>query len=537
MKRIPGLVVLAVLAAMAVAIIGFRDVIVRGLLARGVGLSVPETTLDLPPLPRFPYDSMEPSVREQFTAAAARAEHDPDDADAAGELGNLFLAYGFHGLAVPCYQRAAVLAPEAWWWRYRLGVALYERGEWGRATGQFDSVLIQRPLQVAALLYRAEASRRRNMADEALAGYLRVIELAPEQARAWGGVGQVELRLGNVDAAQSSLAEALRLAPRYGPARYALGRVLQKLGRDDDARTELEHAEQLRAMEPPLDPDLARELAALCTGAIDALHEGIELARAGSIDRAIVLFEQAVRISPDLAEAHSQLGAARLAAGDDTAALEHLERAIELDPDFADAHYNLGLLAHRSGRFDEAVARFEQTIAIRPDHYDARLGLGTDLTRAGRGAEAVEHLRRAIALRPDQPRPYKRLAAVLNAAGQFAETATVLRAGMRRLPDDASIADRLAWLLATCPDTTIRDPDAALALAEAVCRRTADREPRAVATLAAALGAAGRYAEAVEVAVRARELALAGGRAQLAAEIATHLEAYRAGRAWIDAGR
>jgi tetratricopeptide (TPR) repeat protein len=180
------------------------------------------------------------------------------------------------------------------------------------------------------------------------------------------------------------------------------------------------------------------------------------------------------------------------------------------------------------------VTQFEMAVAIRPDHYDAHLALGTDLPRAGRLAEAVEHLRRAVTLRPDQARPCKRLAAALSAGAAFDDAAAVLRAGVQRLPGDASIADRLAWLLATCPDTSIRDPDAALQLAEAVCRRTADREPQALATLAAAFASARRYIEAVEVATRARELAAAGGRTQLASEIATQSGAYRAGRAWIE---
>jgi hypothetical protein len=105
---------------------------------------------------------------------------------------------------------------------------------------------------------------------------------------------------------------------------------------------------------------------------------------------------------------------------------------------------------------------------------------------------------------------------------------------MQRLPGDASIADRLAWLLATCPDPGFRDPETALQLAASVCRRTADREPQALATLAAALASARRYTEAVEVATRALELARSGGRTKLGAEIALQSVAYRAGRAWIE---
>ncbi|MCH6552294.1 MAG: tetratricopeptide repeat protein [Planctomycetes bacterium] len=52
---------------------------------------------------------------------------------------------------------------------------------------------------------------------------------------AWGGAGQVAMRLGDLETAEQRLREALRLAPEYGPARYALGQVLRRQGHLDDA--------------------------------------------------------------------------------------------------------------------------------------------------------------------------------------------------------------------------------------------------------------------------------------------------------------
>ncbi len=534
-RRLPGVVVLGAMAVVAAGIILLRDAVVRRPLAEGLvrgSVVTPPGPIELPALPRFPFESMEPQVRAQFAEAAGRAEREPDSADATGDLGALFHAYGLHGLAVPCYQRAAALEPGVWRWRYRLGVVLFERGEWERAIVELDRVLAERPEQTTALLYRAEAGRRCNLLDEALDGYQRVIGLDPQRARAWGGAGRVAMRRGDLETATRNLREALRLAPTYGPARYALGQVLRRQGRLDDAGRELSLADQQREQEPALDPALAQALATLRIGAIEALHRGIDLARDGDFEEAIALLEESVRVDPDLAEAHSQLGAAHLAVGNTAVARTHLQRALRLDPDFADARYNLGLLAHRAGRFDDAIEHFEQAVAIRPGYYDARLGLGTDLARAGRPQEALDHLRRAIALRPDEPRPYKRLAGALSAQGDYAKAVSVLRLAVERLPADASIADRLAWLLATCPDQQVRDPAAALALAQDVILRTGDGEPRAHATKAGALAAAGRFDEAVEVAQRALELARAAGGESLAAEIERHLETYLVGRAW-----
>ncbi len=105
---------------------------------------------------------------------------------------------------------------------------------------------------------------------------------------------------------------------------------------------------------------------------------------------------------------------------------------------------------------------------------------------------------------------------------------------MERLPADASIADQLAWVLATCPDQDVRDPAEALAIAEDVCRRTGQRRSRALATRAAALAGLGRFAEAIEVARQAHNLAVAGRRDELAAGIQRQLEAYHQGRSWTE---
>lgn len=539
-RRVSGIVVLAGFVALVVATFAFRDVVVRDLLSRGVGpgstgVPLPAAT-DLPPLPEFPYESMEPLVQAQFADAVERVRLDEYAAATNGELGMLFHAYGFHALAVPCYQRAVLLDldDESPRWRYLLGVALFERGEWARATTEFDRLLTRLPEDVAVLLYRAEASRQRGLLDDAAASYRRAMDLAPQRARAAGGAGQVALGRGNLDEAARFLAEALRLAPEYGPARYALGQVLRRQDRLDAAARELRLSRQQQDMEPPLDPALTRTLASLRTGAIEALHRGIDLARDGRFTEAIPLFEDAIRIDPLLAEAHSQLGAAHLAQGDTDAARRHLDRALDLDPDFADARYNLGLLAHREGRFEDAVGHFQQAVAVRPGHYDAQLGLGTDLSRLGRHTEAIVHLRRAGDLRPDNPRPYKRLAAALSVGGESTQAVTVLRLGVQRLPGDASIADKLAWLLATCPDDDVRLPAEALAIAEDVCRRTGQRQSRALATRAAALAALGRFAEAIEVARQAHDLAVAARRDGLAATIQQHLEAYREGHAWTE---
>ena len=489
-----------------------------------------QTAVNLPPIPDFPCDLMEPAVRRQFVEAARRVAASPRDAEANGRLGMLYHAYEFHVLAEPCYLRAVALAGDDLRWRAYLARVLLERGEWERCAGELDLVLAQRPDDVASLIYRADADRMRNRLDEALAGYRRVIEISPKTARAYCGAGRVLLRRGELTIAVGYLEEAIRLTAEYGTARYVLGQALRKLGRTEAAMQQLELAEQHRNEEPRVPDPLRQRLDALRTGAIDALHRGIDLLQQGQVEHAIALLEEAVRINPDLPEAHGQLGTALLKRGQLEHAEASLRRALNLDPNFVDALYNLGLIAHRRNNYSEAARHFALAVSIRPQHFDAHLGLGADLSRLGRTDEAIEHLRAAARLRPDDPRPYKQLGSALAALGRYEEAIRWLRDGVQRLPNDASIADRLAWILATCPQEQWRVSAEALRIAEAVCRRTNNAVPQALDTLAAALANLGRFEEAIAAAEQALQMARANDNRDLASEIEARLDRYRAGR-------
>ena len=62
----------------------------------------------------------------------------------------------------------------------------------------------------------------------------------------------------------------------------------------------------------------------------------------GRFDEAIVVCRQAVRLKPDLAEAHSNLGNALKGKRQLDEAIVSYRQAIRLKPDLAEAHNNLG---------------------------------------------------------------------------------------------------------------------------------------------------------------------------------------------------
>lgn len=118
----------------------------------------------------------------------------------------------------------------------------------------------------------------------------------------------------NSDALQS-LQYAVMLAPSAASIRYDLAAVLKAMGRTEEAVAQLAQAQQSDSLEWR-----AR------------FKSGLSLAKKGETEAAIKAFREAIRLKPDLMEAHLNLGGALLEVGlKDEAAVE-FGRALQLSP-------------------------------------------------------------------------------------------------------------------------------------------------------------------------------------------------------------
>jgi len=87
----------------------------------------------------------------------------------------------------------------------------------------------------------------------------------------------------------------------------------------------------------------------------------------GRLPDAVAEYKTALRVGPDSAAAHSNLGYALSRAGRLPDAAAEYRRALQLDPNNAELHYNLaGILARMPGGRGEALAEYEAALRIRP---------------------------------------------------------------------------------------------------------------------------------------------------------------------------
>jgi protein O-mannosyl-transferase len=104
-------------------------------------------------------------------------------------------------------------------------------------------------------------------------------------------------------------------------------------------------------------------------------------------DQAIAECQKALKIKPDFAAAHNNLGAAlvetqrdgdgaRRQTGAVDEAIVHYRKAVQIKPDFAQAWSNLGTALLLKKQVDEAIANYQKALEIDPYFAEARYSLG-----------------------------------------------------------------------------------------------------------------------------------------------------------------
>jgi len=147
----------------------------------------------------------------------------------------------------------------------------------------------------------------------------------------------------------------------------------------------------------------------------------------GKVDGALAANRNAVRLDPNDAEAHGNLGAILHDLGQFEEAEESLRQAIKISPDFAGAHCNLGAAMKELGRFKEAEESLRQAIKISPDFAEAHCNLGNTLTALKQFDSAVVSYNNAISINKDFQQAIGDLGIVLMKKGEHNKGLNSLR--------------------------------------------------------------------------------------------------------------
>ena len=143
--------------------------------------------------------------------------------------------------------------------------------------------------------------------------------------------------------------------------------------------------------------------------------------KSGKPEKAIDMFEQAIRRKPDFSPAVHELGATLARSGNLPQAKETLLKALTLTPGDASVANDLGLVYLGTGETREAVDMLQKASRIDPEYSDAYNNLGGALLRLGDRAAAEAAYRTAIQVQPDFAEAHRNLANLLAGSNNFAE--------------------------------------------------------------------------------------------------------------------
>jgi tetratricopeptide (TPR) repeat protein len=465
------------------------------LLAVGGGWLVLSRTTPVVAPPNPDLTGVDAPIAEKIRSLTDTVSEHPRSAEGWGRLALTLHAHSFLAEAVSAYAQAAALDPDEFDWPYLAGLALHHQ-ESDEAIEWFERAYELRPDYTPLLLNYARSLLAAGLLEEATVMFQRVLSREPASPHAHLGLARVAVLQEDLAGARRHLEQALMAAPLDPEVHALLAQVLSRQGESEAAELELKRSKQAEAFAPFPDSvylNVARE----GVGSFWHLRRGEDLMRWGNYAAAAAEFEQAVRLSPDVAS-HTRLGAALDRLGQSGDAVRHLEAAVTLAPTNVDALRHLSAALFAAGRYDEAVARAE----------DAR--------RFDPTASAV----------------YLLLSQLHARSGEWRDAVAVLRQGHAQVPDDARIAAALAWLLATAPEPSVTDGSEAVRLASIACDLTSHRIAEPLDALAAAYAENGQFEQAMATAQQALRIARQARRTNLANDISVRLEAYRAGRPW-----
>jgi tetratricopeptide (TPR) repeat protein len=291
-----------------------------------------------------------------------------------------------------------------------------------------------------------------------------------------------------------------------------LGTALLQMGRLDEAAVHFQKVLEVQ----PLNAEARNNL-------------GNVFFQKGRVDEAVADYQKALEINPKLALARYNLGVAFLQNGRVHEAVWHFQAALEIEPDFAKAHYNLGIAFVQLGRVSEALVHYNKALEINPNYAEAEYNLGIALLQIGRLNEAVSHYNKALAINPNYVEAHNNLGTALVQLGQVSEALAHFQKAMEINPLNVEAENNMALVLATFPETWVRNGTKAVELAEHADHLTGNANASVSATLAAAYAEAGQFPNAITTAKRALQLATDQGNTALADAIRAQIRLYQSG--------
>jgi tetratricopeptide (TPR) repeat protein len=375
---------------------------------------------------------------------------DPNDAFAYRTRGFAYLARGDYDRAIADYSQAMRLKPDDHFYSFR-GEAYAGKGDHDRAIADFDALARLDPDNAGQAHFgRSMVWRLKGDYGRAIAELDESIKLEPKSAIAYSTRGEAWRLKGDYDRAIADLNQAIELEPEIAFAYIARGIAYNKKGAYDRAIADIDQAitrldRHQRRDENEAIAHFDQLLRLPPRNAVAYNARGESYAGKGDYARAIVDYDQALKLYPGLADARQNRdraqaalaapqaapkkpdagagaatapaatapaaagpGAAPAAAADAVACargtgddvIAACSRVLDRDPGNAAAYNSRGSAYAGRGDYDRAIADFDQALKLNPGNAAAYAGRGKAHDARGEHGRAIADYDQALMFDP-----------------------------------------------------------------------------------------------------------------------------------------
>lgn len=228
------------------------------------------------------------------------------------------------------------------------------------------------------------------------------------------------------------------------------------------------------------------------------LRRGVFYANLEKYDEAIQDYNQAAEMGVDDPALRINRAAAFMANDQIDPAIEDYTSVIEADPSHVDALIQRGIAYRATNQWEFAVQDFARAAKLAPTSLAALGHLGFAHYRLGQHDQAIQAFAAVIELSPEDGLAYNNRGFNQQMLGNFAAALADYELAIKFAPTYPLAQQNYAWLLATCPDSKIRDGKKALTAATSLCELREYKVASDLKALAAAHAELGDYDRAIE---------------------------------------
>ncbi len=196
------------------------------------------------------------------------------------------------------------------------------------------------------------------------------------------------------------------------------------------------------------------------------------------------------------AQVYYARGMASKAKRDHDQAIKDFDQAVALNPNNAVAFNDRGLVWSEKKDYDRAVKDFDEAIRLNPSWAFPVNNRGLVWSVKKDYDRAIKDFDLAIKLSPRWTFPFNNRGYAWQAKKEYDRASKDFDEAIRLAPNHPLALNNKAWLLAVCPDKSLRDGTRAVELATRTCELSQWKDGSHIDTLAAAYAEAGDFEKA-----------------------------------------